>query len=581
MLCNWKYIRGRVRFFIAVLLVVQSTVLPGITPVFADEVSSLIVVNEFSANGSNDWVELYNPGSLALSVDGWKLRDSTETNKKELTGGIEAHGFLVVEFSNFLNVNTDSIRVMNEVDEVVSTITYTQTGAIPYPAQGQSTARVTDGGASWASGLPTKGYSNVEVPPDQQSPSVPVGGVPHLAVKNLQTQLTWTASTDDQSEVRYQVRAARDDGSGVITDATAWHSAWVSSPVMEASLIEGVSDGVWLWQARAGDEAENVSLWSETWRVAFDSILPLITIDSPVEGGLLGGTDSQLVIEARAEDTHMRSLAVYVDATDITSQLQATVGSGTISVSGVFDGAGLASGAHTLRVVASDEAENVAEASREFTVDMAAPVLTTELADELRIASKLNITLTADEAHPQFYEIRVLDSSGQAVLSDGQPLDIADSNNTSNSIVYEFDTKKVPNGAYVVYFMGRDAAGNESELRRRVTVVNVLVGMGSVKSTGEELLDQYSVSLSQPFVTPRIVTAPQRSLAVISGGAPVIQDDLLENKSAPVSDTPVVSATEQGWRLMGVLWYWWVALSAVLGFAGYRLVRFLPVILRR
>jgi len=54
-------------------------------------VNANVIINEFAAktSGTNedpDWVELYNSGNEAIVLDGWLIRDSTETNKVNLSG---------------------------------------------------------------------------------------------------------------------------------------------------------------------------------------------------------------------------------------------------------------------------------------------------------------------------------------------------------------------------------------------------------------------------------------------------------------------------------------------------------------
>jgi hypothetical protein len=113
-------------------------------PAWAQEV----VINEFSALSSPDWVELYNPGEEIASLDGWVIRDETQSNKIDLAGLICPGSFRKFDFSNRLNNGGDEIRLIdgdgNEIDLVIY---FSQ--VIPTHLIGQSTGRNPDGADSW------------------------------------------------------------------------------------------------------------------------------------------------------------------------------------------------------------------------------------------------------------------------------------------------------------------------------------------------------------------------------------------------------------------------------------------------
>src|SRR5436190_15605877 len=71
--------------------------------------ANTVVINEFMADQSNqsnilklsdgsrpDWIELYNPTGAAVSLDGWKLKDSAATWPFPATASIAPGGYLVV-----------------------------------------------------------------------------------------------------------------------------------------------------------------------------------------------------------------------------------------------------------------------------------------------------------------------------------------------------------------------------------------------------------------------------------------------------------------------------------------------------
>lgn len=151
-----------------------------------------IVINEFSANGDDDWVELYNPSSDSVSIEGWQLRNTITGTKRDLGGTITARGFLVVEFSDNLNATSDTIHLLDSSSVEVATLTYTVDGEIPCPSKGQSTGRSYDGGPTWLSGTPTMGLAN-----DTQAPPVPEGETPYeVAETSVAFLFSWWALSD-------------------------------------------------------------------------------------------------------------------------------------------------------------------------------------------------------------------------------------------------------------------------------------------------------------------------------------------------------------------------------------------------
>lgn len=85
-----------------------------------------VLINEFltdPASGSDEWVELYNAGSLPAKLDGWKLMEGAGS-KRTLTGELAAGAFLIVNPGGSLNDAGDHIVLMDDDNVVVNEISY-------------------------------------------------------------------------------------------------------------------------------------------------------------------------------------------------------------------------------------------------------------------------------------------------------------------------------------------------------------------------------------------------------------------------------------------------------------------------
>lgn len=112
--------------------------------------ASDITINEFSARGDPDWVEIYNTGSETKSLEGWVIRDSTDSNKISLSGSICSGGTRKFDFSNRLNNAGDDIKLLDSESAVTPQDSLTYFSAnIPEHQDNQSTSRNPDGSSSW------------------------------------------------------------------------------------------------------------------------------------------------------------------------------------------------------------------------------------------------------------------------------------------------------------------------------------------------------------------------------------------------------------------------------------------------
>lgn len=109
-----------------------------------------IFINEFSYQTSSDWVELYNSECSSMSLEGWKIRDSTESQFKSLSGTILPKNVLSFDITFLNNSTPDSIRLFSpeNTDNPYSQITIPMTDFVT-SSENQSVGLEVDGGNNW------------------------------------------------------------------------------------------------------------------------------------------------------------------------------------------------------------------------------------------------------------------------------------------------------------------------------------------------------------------------------------------------------------------------------------------------
>lgn len=127
-----------------------------------NKVFAALYINEFSSATSNsDWVEIYNSDSSPVDLTGYIIRDSTESNKLDLSGTIGGNSYSVFDWNNKLNNDGDTVRLLKSDETQVDQVVYGGSGNITVAAGTQTTGRQTDGSSTWVLfANDTKGSSN-------------------------------------------------------------------------------------------------------------------------------------------------------------------------------------------------------------------------------------------------------------------------------------------------------------------------------------------------------------------------------------------------------------------------------------
>jgi hypothetical protein len=551
--------------FYSLFMVLPAAALAGIP--------GAIKINEFSSYGNSDWVELYNTTGASVDVAGWYVQNGLGV-QQALAGSIAAHGFLLVQKANFLSDTQDVIRLFDDTPAMIDVTSYGSLSSAPVPSEGKSSALVTDGGAVWALASPTPGYTNVI---DTIPPTVPTGGTPNDAVMTTHAfSFEWNDTSDVGGDVTYELRArasaAPDESTPVLS---------IDDPSAPFLSVSGYSDGDWYWQVRAVDAAQNRGGWSDVWHVTVDAAGPSIAINSPTGGAIFGGPDAkQIAVSASlADPSGVSSYYVELDGSDITSLVSADtpVGAASITLNTVLESSALADGDHTLRVVASDGHGVANESSVSFTVDVTNPTVTTNLRQNQVLEGIVSVEGTANDPRLSSFIIRILNADGDYLMledSKGDRTEWAASDVTATTnLGFDWDTSLVADGTYRIQLSAKDSAGNETQLIRTVIVDNVPdPGLGSVIGN-DPLLDQLSKQLAQPFL---LTTALAPPAYLPQNTIKEATDTSANNLKVSVPETDrnaevaAIVPSEEGWRLFGVAWYWWLLLILAASFVLYK-----------
>lgn len=657
--------RSKLTLGIASLLVIGAVAYPAAVATYSTVARALtspsIVVNEFNANGSSDWVELYNTSSSSVDVTGWILRDSSTSPMKTLAGSIAPHGFMVIEVGNRLNQENDGVTILDKNGTVIDSLIYNTSGAILYPPAGKTTARTTDGGPTWAVGSPTKGGSNgPAVPSDVTPPTKPEGGAPHKSFVNTNNfYFTWNPSTDvEGGNIQYEFQSSLNPAqSGGVLTSNVWKSGRLTEPKIHST---GAPDGTWYWQVRAIDQAGNASPWSTIWDMVIDTNAPDVTIDAPTERFVNG----PVTVSGTATDVNMQRYNFVIK--DVNDNIIA--GPGDVNASSVaswqWDASTVADGDYEIRLQAWDKAGNTdagSLAQRLVTVDRTAPtvVITSPTVGQVVGGKSFDISGTVkDKSGLVDYKYQLFDGSMNAVSGIMTGTSVVEGGSLGT-----IDIENVPSGRYVVRVWTTDPAGNnaaaEASFEIDHTAPSVTVGYsgtgtpsantpitltgkvgespvaslklfidgteiadltnmvggdgtwsyvlqsGLVKGTYEIMAvatDAYGnvssivsspasvmtlavsafippvAATISPEVTTRlldrfpVISTPQR----IAVSAPTIDDESTEDNETAVlgsetdsglplkeiAESPAIAASESGWKIFGIAWYWWLLLLA-------------------
>lgn len=250
-----------------------------------------------------------------------------------------------------------------------------------------------------------------------------------------------------------------------------------------------LAEAAYWWRVRAIDHNSNEGEWSSLCKMTVDNTDPLI--NTPTFSQQPGG----ITITGTVTEPHLDTVTMRVDGEDIDSSAIAVTGNSYAATL-----SSLAAGSHTLVIMVTDKAGNVATASHTFTVaDTTAPVITAAAPTGLTEGDSLVITGTATDNYSAAASVDIVlggTKHGSASVTDGG---------------FSYDFGMLPAGTYTIAAKGVDAAGNEG------ASVPVVV---TIASTSTSTLQPLVVPTQPPQPTPPANNPQQPAPVQQSAGVP-------------------------------------------------------------
>lgn len=128
----------------------------------SDTNTNIVHVNEFVVDpheGESEWIELYNPTSTRILLEGWIVEDESGKTTDLSDMSIESEEYLIIESpKGKLNNGGDSVILKNSEGEIVDSVTY---GGEGYPAPKDGDALARNGDAFEVTQITTPGRPNL------------------------------------------------------------------------------------------------------------------------------------------------------------------------------------------------------------------------------------------------------------------------------------------------------------------------------------------------------------------------------------------------------------------------------------
>jgi hypothetical protein len=341
-----------------------------------------------------------------------------------------------------------------------------------------------------------------------------------------------------------------------------------------------VADGTtFWWRVKAVDAVGVQGPWSELWKVTIDNVAPVIST-SITEGQVLSGTAN---VDLTTDEAHPKIYNIRVldmDGNAVvangTTQGKYDANNTTNSFIYEWDTTKVANGTYKIQFSARDAAGNSGT-----TIFRTVSVNNTPVV-EPPVPVTPTVSIDPDLTDRTVTGVVSTDSASFSVEVDGVARAVAVTINgaAGDQFAWSFELpENVASGMShnVKVIVTKDGQSSEDE---ETFFIPEVPGGGTTVTTGstgnDPLLEQLRAALAQPFTIPN--TFAFVTPASANGQTGDSDTGVLGTQTAkdPATDqnakTVAVAATESGWKLFGILWYWWLLLILVLSYLSYRIM---------
>jgi hypothetical protein len=363
-------------------------------------------------------------------------------------------------------------------------------------------------------------------------------------------------------------------------NATATNIRWTETTTSLQKSATNVADGTtFWWRVKAIDAAGVQGSWSELWKVTIDNVAPVIST-SITEGQVLNGTAN---VDLNTVDAHPKIYNIRVLDMDGNVVVANGVTQGkydgnntTNSFVYNWDTTKVANGTYKIQFSARDAAGNSGTTIfRTISVNNT-PVI------EPPVPVAPTVSIDPDLTNRTVTGLVSVDTADFTVKIDGvvRTVTVTINGAAGDKFTWSFELpENVASGMThnVKVIVTKDGQSSESE---ETFFIPEVPGGGTATTPGltgnDPLLEQLRAALAQPFVIPNtlaIVTPTTTDGQTGSDDTAVLGTQTAKDPETDQNaKTVAVAATENGWKLFGILWYWWLFLLLVLSYLSYRIM---------
>jgi hypothetical protein len=302
--------------------------------------------------------------------------------------------------------------------------------------------------------------------------------------------------------------------------------------------------------------------------ITIDRTAPTVTVSSPITGQVVGGT----TLDITGTVTDSSGLSEYryqlLDSNKDNTLGNSVIGGHDEVVDGALgslDISGLPSGDYYVRVWAKDDLGNTSAPSYvKFTVDHTAPVVTLQ-SDKTNPMASSQVTFSGKVTNGADLDTLALYNGTVQVA------DLTGSVDSNGNWSYAFPPEDLVAGNYTFSVVATDTSGNMSDTITSpqsvfsMSVTPFVPGRGAIISPA--ITQQLTRTIAIPAIVPTAIPAAQSNDQAVLGTQTEKNSDV---KGASDDKLAAIAPTENGWKLFGIVWYWWLLILAVVALLVWR-----------